>query len=272
MPRISPRLAAQYVLVTGASQGIGRADRHPLRAGRRNRRHQFPRSSCGCRGHAGARAGRLARTRAWRAGPSRDSGQHRRRGEYCKNVRDNPRALVAAGLSRQQCRLPAGAPSEAIDIETYRRIIEVNLTSAVLCAHKALAHFVEPRRRRQHRQLLERPPDHPETRLSRLFHQQRRHGQSGAHAGARIRRPRHSRQRRWARRGRHADQRRLDRRRGQARGRRKPHPARPCRDGGGDRRHLRVSRLAQGELHHRPTIYACGGLTLFGEFRENWAS
>jgi glucose 1-dehydrogenase len=34
------------------------------------------------------------------------------------------------------------SPSEALDVETYRRILEVNLTGAVLCAQKALAHFV----------------------------------------------------------------------------------------------------------------------------------
>ena len=34
------------------------------------------------------------------------------------------------------------SPSEALDIETYRKIIEVNLTGAVLCARHALAHFV----------------------------------------------------------------------------------------------------------------------------------
>ena len=34
------------------------------------------------------------------------------------------------------------SPSEALDIDTYRRIIDVNLNGAVLCAQKALAHFV----------------------------------------------------------------------------------------------------------------------------------
>lgn len=34
------------------------------------------------------------------------------------------------------------SPSEALDVETYRRIIDVNLNGAVLCAQKALAHFV----------------------------------------------------------------------------------------------------------------------------------
>jgi glucose 1-dehydrogenase len=34
------------------------------------------------------------------------------------------------------------SPSEALDIETYRRILDVNLTGAVLCSQKALAHFV----------------------------------------------------------------------------------------------------------------------------------
>jgi glucose 1-dehydrogenase len=34
------------------------------------------------------------------------------------------------------------SPSEALNVETYRRILDVNLTGAVLCAQKALAHFV----------------------------------------------------------------------------------------------------------------------------------
>jgi glucose 1-dehydrogenase len=34
------------------------------------------------------------------------------------------------------------SPSEALDVGTYRRILEVNLNGAVLCAQKALAHFV----------------------------------------------------------------------------------------------------------------------------------
>ncbi len=34
------------------------------------------------------------------------------------------------------------SPSEALDVDAYRRIIEVNLNGAVLCAQKALAHFV----------------------------------------------------------------------------------------------------------------------------------
>jgi glucose 1-dehydrogenase len=34
------------------------------------------------------------------------------------------------------------SPSEALDIETYRKILNVNLTGAVLCARHALSHFV----------------------------------------------------------------------------------------------------------------------------------
>jgi glucose 1-dehydrogenase len=34
------------------------------------------------------------------------------------------------------------SPSEALDVETYRKILDVNLTGAVLCARHALAHFV----------------------------------------------------------------------------------------------------------------------------------
>jgi glucose 1-dehydrogenase len=40
-----------------------------------------------------------------------------------------------AGIQKEQ-------PSEALDVETYRRILDVNLTGAVLCARAALAHFV----------------------------------------------------------------------------------------------------------------------------------
>ncbi|MGJ4881229.1 MULTISPECIES: glucose 1-dehydrogenase [unclassified Bradyrhizobium] len=34
------------------------------------------------------------------------------------------------------------SPSEALDVDTYRKILEVNLNGAVLCARHALAHFV----------------------------------------------------------------------------------------------------------------------------------
>jgi glucose 1-dehydrogenase len=34
------------------------------------------------------------------------------------------------------------SPSEALDVEAYRRMLDVNLTGAVLCAQHALAHFV----------------------------------------------------------------------------------------------------------------------------------
>jgi glucose 1-dehydrogenase len=40
-----------------------------------------------------------------------------------------------AGFQKEQ-------PSEALDVDTYRRILDVNLTGAVICAQKALAHFV----------------------------------------------------------------------------------------------------------------------------------
>jgi glucose 1-dehydrogenase len=35
------------------------------------------------------------------------------------------------------------SPSEALDMESYRRILDVNLTGTVLCAQKALAHFIK---------------------------------------------------------------------------------------------------------------------------------
>ncbi len=34
------------------------------------------------------------------------------------------------------------SPSDALDVETYRKILDVNLNGAVLCARRALAHFV----------------------------------------------------------------------------------------------------------------------------------
>ncbi len=59
----------------------------------------------------------------------------------------DPPLVILARWQRLDCLVNnAGfqreSPSEALDVETYRRIIDVNLNGAVLCAQKALAHFV----------------------------------------------------------------------------------------------------------------------------------
>ena len=141
VPRISPRLAAQYALVTGASQGIGRAI--AIRFAQ-----EGATVAINFLNHRADAEDTLARAQA----ASREHG-HGERDHLVIQADIGAEANIArmfetilARWSRLDCLVnnvgfQQGAPSEAIDIETYRRIIEVNLTGAVLCAHKALTHF-----------------------------------------------------------------------------------------------------------------------------------
>jgi len=136
------RLVGQYALVTGASQGIGRAVAvrlaqegatvainyfdHP---GKAEETLALARTASGDRGH-----GRLDHVIV-----QADIGSEQDIAAMFETILARWKRLDClvnnAGFQRE-------SPSEALDVETYRRIIDVNLNGAVLCAQKALAHFV----------------------------------------------------------------------------------------------------------------------------------
>lgn len=136
------RLVGRYALVTGASQGIGRAVAvrlaregatvainyldHP---GKAEEALALARTASGDRGH-----GKLDHVIV-----KADVSNEQEVGAMFETVLARWKRLDClvnnAGFQRE-------SPSEALDIETYRRIIDVNLNGAVLCAQKALAHFV----------------------------------------------------------------------------------------------------------------------------------
>jgi len=138
----SSRLVGQYALVTGAPQGIGRAI--AIRFAEEGATVAI--------NYIGSRAtaeDALARVRS--ASVERGHGE---KDHFIVHADIGSEAAIAAMFEAVLARWPrldclvnnAGfqkeSPSEALDVETYRRIIEVNLTGAVLCAQKALAHFV----------------------------------------------------------------------------------------------------------------------------------
>jgi glucose 1-dehydrogenase len=139
---IPARLSGQYTLVTGASQGIGRAV--AIRFAQEGAHVAINFISCDGSGEE-----TLALVEAASRQHGFEGRQHLLLRADVGVEADIGRMFdeLLARWGRLDCLInnagfQAQSVSESLDIETYRRIIEVNLTGAVLCAQRALAHFV----------------------------------------------------------------------------------------------------------------------------------
>lgn len=136
------RLIGRYALVTGASQGIGKAIAIRLA-------QEGATVAINFIGKPENAEQTLALVRAASADRGHGKPDHFIVGADVGNETEIAQMfeIVLARWPHLDCLVNnAGfqreSPSEALDIETYRRIIEVNLNGAVLCSQKALAHFV----------------------------------------------------------------------------------------------------------------------------------